>query len=318
MIRKSRVTTWGIVLGVAMATLVYGQHCTNKALVPATCTTPARTTQGNRNQACCTPPPCSSPPVPQRQFPPTPEAQTPPAAPAGVYVAPPQSGVVRGPQRGYESGTISVTLPELTLSLPRLRFHGASHFLRNGHMEIDAANAPFVPHPFAQQTAMQPNAPAPSSSPQPENAPDETPEPDRAPNPSKTPSQCAEKASDQGSSCNADLQRRLDNLERHMAKQCDALEQCLNQIKQQQRMNPPHPECIETPPSRLPPPREKSPMNSYRPRLETPPQGRPTMQVLPPTEGEVNQAAYLRPITTDSHAKPSIRRLPPLEDVLER
>ena len=79
----------------------------------------------------------------------------------GMYVAPTQSGIYEGGRRGLELGGVSVTLPEITLGMPRLRFDGISRSLRGPQMRLDSAVAPYVANPYyaqalAAQQAVQP------------------------------------------------------------------------------------------------------------------------------------------------------------------
>ena len=88
---------------------------------------------------------------------PTPRAGVPGIAP-GVFVAPPQSGVIEGPSRGFEIGNISLTLPEISLGLPRLRCEGIKRLSRDTRMMTDRAASPYVANPYyatayAQQQA---------------------------------------------------------------------------------------------------------------------------------------------------------------------
>ncbi len=73
----------------------------------------------------------------------------PPGGPPTAFVAPPPTGTVEGPSTGWDLGGVSLTFPELTLKLPRLRFQGASRLRQHSRMHLDSAIAP-----MAQQTGM--------------------------------------------------------------------------------------------------------------------------------------------------------------------
>ncbi|MCH5375603.1 MAG: hypothetical protein JJ992_16655, partial [Planctomycetes bacterium] len=94
-------------------------------------------------------PPCYAPSKEgePREAQPTESRAAEPSIAPGVFVAPPQSGVVEGPSRGFEIGNVSLTLPEITLGLPRLRWEGIKHFSRDARMMTDRAAAPYVANP---------------------------------------------------------------------------------------------------------------------------------------------------------------------------
>ena len=100
---------------------------------------------------CQTPTPCPRPhPLPQAPVSP---------APQGVFVQPPATGTVRGPveQSGLEGA--SITLPELTLRLPSVRFPGFSRYRSNARMEVEG-HAPYMQAPAAPAAAPVMAAPA--------------------------------------------------------------------------------------------------------------------------------------------------------------
>lgn len=78
-----------------------------------------------------------------------PDKDQPRSGPPGAYAAPPPTGVVEGPSQGIEFGGISLTFPELTIGIPRLRLHGVKQFRRDSSMHLDSARAPYVATPYA-------------------------------------------------------------------------------------------------------------------------------------------------------------------------
>ena len=91
-------------------------------------------------------PPCE-PDQPKDAVPDQPRSAVPGVAP-GVFVAPPQSGVVEGPSRGFEIGNVSLTLPEISLGLPRLRWEGVKRLSRDARLMTDRAAAPYAANPY--------------------------------------------------------------------------------------------------------------------------------------------------------------------------
>ena len=185
------------------------------------------------NQCGCRSTPCQPPAVPRgaptsRDA--TPRDAAPPANP-GVYVAPPQTGEIVGPRQGLEMGGMSITLPEMSISLPKFRFQGISRFARSGHMRMDSGIAPLVPHPFgaAQQTVATQQDTQRSAEPEEEEETTksrdaETPTP---PNPRNAPT-CAK----------SDLDKRIDRLERCVEMQCEALQACIEKLNKAETVQP--------------------------------------------------------------------------------
>lgn len=106
-------------------------------------------------QPPCAPPVCDQPPPegpPRLGEPENPEL--PPIAP-GAYAAPPRSGTTVGPQRGGELGGLRIRFPEFSIGLPRLEWTSSSHFVRDSHMRLDQATAPFVPNPHYETAVLQ-------------------------------------------------------------------------------------------------------------------------------------------------------------------
>lgn len=206
-----------------------------------------------------------------------------------------------------ELGGVSLTFPELTIGLPRLRFQRASHFMRNGHMELDAAQAPFVAYPQMAVTQNIPAAPgapgAPNTPAQPPASPtpkDSPKEPVQAPIPADAPV-----PPDPGQDCtsgaaafDAHFNQRMSSLEQQVQLQNQMLQRCLQRLERQVSVEPPVPEEIS--PQRLPTP---APANARVPNVR--------MLPLPRDErSAVDRAAFLAPVETFPS---TVQRLPPVE-----
>ena len=99
-------------------------------------------------------PPCNQPPcsVPREGFP----DEEIPGVPREGFVTPPATGVIEGPSRGVEWGGIGITLPEVRLSTPKLRFSGLTRLHQKARMRTDEAIAPLMQNPqYAQALAMR-------------------------------------------------------------------------------------------------------------------------------------------------------------------
>jgi hypothetical protein len=140
---------------------------------------------------------------------------------------------VEGAQRGVELGGVSITFPELTIGLPKLRFTGCSAFQRNGRMQLDGGVAPFVENPYAAyQMAMQQRAAE-------EIEEDDTTPRDAEENGKKTPrdatQQCTQPTRTATEQANCD---RLNRLEECIRQQNETILHCIQQIKAQQAPPP--------------------------------------------------------------------------------
>lgn len=69
--------------------------------------------------------------------------------PNGMFMSPPPVGTVEGARRGFELPTLSMTLPEMTLSMPRIRFRGLSRLSQEARMHTEGGIAPFFHAPTA-------------------------------------------------------------------------------------------------------------------------------------------------------------------------
>lgn len=282
----------------------WGENCTAPGWAPPSCTTPAAAPQRNVPQRPC-PEPCETiccqPCGPSRPRGANRGAEQTPSAARGAYVAPPPSGIVQGPRGGTDLGTMSITFPELTIGLPRLRLHGRSQFQRQGHMELDSSRAAFVEYPVvAQQTVEQPPTRARNASP-----PDQDTPPDNTPRGGKRtgePHSCTSQAPEDG------MDARIKRLERCVALQCEALDKCMEQLKANgERGHGVPPDQNNGPPPIPHPDRAEE--------LPTPIR-RQSMRMLPPTDPpipvpEVDRATYLRPV--DAVQVNITQRLPPVE-----
>lgn len=65
--------------------------------------------------------------------------------PPGGFFTPPPTGVVQGATRGVELPGVSVTFPELTVSMPKIRLRGMSRTRQDARMHMEGGVAPFVP-----------------------------------------------------------------------------------------------------------------------------------------------------------------------------
>jgi hypothetical protein len=263
----------------------YGPQCTTAA---PNCTQPIG--NGPQCDRPCQPPcqpPCppSGPPrraIPREGF----EQPRDAVGPTGNYVAPPASGTIEGPQRGYEVGTMAITFPELTISLPRIRFGGCSHFLRNSRMHLDSAVAPYVENPYAAYQAGLTQQPAVDRGAEED---ERDAEPRKAVPREATGPECTD---------SADLHNRLDRLERSLEQQLDAMNRCMRDLKQIQQQSP-----HQAP--------QKSP---YQSPYQAPQQSPIVEPLVPPQPSpaayQVGPAAYLQPVPM----APTLRRLPPVSE----
>jgi hypothetical protein len=288
--------------------------CTTPAGVPS-CTSPVG---GGGGRSCGRPncPHCCQPPCcpPRPGVPRDAERDQPRDAvgpPPGNYVAPPPTGTVEGPQRGVELGGLSITFPELTLGLPKLRFTHCSAFQRNGRMHLEGGVAPFVENPYAAyQMAMQ------------QRAAEETEEGDETPrdaeeNGKTTPrdatQHCTQPTRTATDQANCD---RLDRLEECIRQQNEAILRCIQQIKSQQ--------SPVTPPMPMPPPEEvPAPM----PHQQVPQKvGKLYPHWSAPPPALIRPAEYLEPVIVEPRivaprivepriVEPRTQRLPPISEV---
>ncbi len=179
-------------------------------------------------QPCYPPcyPPCE-PDQPKDARPDQPRAAAPGIAP-GVFVSPPQSGVVEGPSRGFEIGNISLTLPELKLGLPRLRWEGVKHLSRDARMMTDRAAAPYVGNPYYASAMAQSQSRAASRGAQPN-------EEDGSKKSAKKKDRGAKKQAEKGDTakgaCQADLELRLQRLEGCFEMQVQTLQSCVEELR---------------------------------------------------------------------------------------
>ena len=148
----------------------------------------------------------------------------------GVFVAPPQSGVIEGPSRGFEIGNISLTLPEISLGLPRLRCEGIKRLSRDTRMITDRAASPYVANPYYATAYAQQQAQASTRS-------ADVAEDDDTKVTKGGPPASGSVQKDGGSQCNtkgalpADLEARVRHLEGCFEQQVKALQACVEELK---------------------------------------------------------------------------------------
>lgn len=217
-----------------------------------------------------------------------------------------------GPERGVDLGGLSLIFPECKISLPRLRFTRFSHFLREGHMELDSARAPYVENPYLAQAALlqrqaqeqqqtpREAEPTPRDADQnPQQAPREAqPNPQQAP-PSKyaPPYQHA----GQGQGFDRGSEERLDRIERALEMQMQAMNECMKQLQHMRQMQSqaqyePLPVPAQGPKQAIPRPKVPPDYGQLRP-----------LPSIEPNGSGVAKASYLRPTAEPSLAAPPIR-----------
>jgi hypothetical protein len=178
-------------------------------------------------------PPCE-PDQPRDAVPDQPRDAVPGIAP-GVFAAPPQSGIVEGPSQGFELGNVAITLPELTLGLPRLRWEGVKRLSRDARLITDRSAAPYVANPYyaaamaqwhsqvsATRDAARIDQFRPRDAEQDKDA--ETTR-DAVPKPCEGPV-------DRGATP-AEIEQRLQCLESALQQQMEALQQCIEELRSQ-------------------------------------------------------------------------------------
>lgn len=178
-------------------------------------------------------PPCE-PDQPKDAVPDQPRSAVPGVAP-GAFVAPPQSGVVEGPSRGFEIGNVSLTLPEISLGLPRLRWEGVKRLSRDARLMTDRAAAPYAANPYyaAALAEMQAREAARDASKTTDDA-DRSAEKDAQTQKDRGAEQksCGQEPATKGAS-SADVEQRLECLESSVRQQMEALQECLQELKTQ-------------------------------------------------------------------------------------
>lgn len=230
---------WLVVLGVCLpqSATVYGEALNQPMMVSEPRCAAEQTCavhQCNREQCGCRAEPNCNPPGRPRGGEggePTPRGAEGPGVSPGVYVAPPQTGETVSPTRGLELGGMSLTLPEMTFNMPKLKFRGITRFVRNGHMRLDSGNAPWVANPMAAMGTQaglvgQPGATGRGGDPN-DSTPRDAPNPP-APVPRDghpTPNTCPP-----APSCKAQADARMDKLERCVEEQCKVLQVCINRL----------------------------------------------------------------------------------------
>jgi hypothetical protein len=110
---------------------------------------------------------------------------------------------------------MSIILPECTLSLPRLRFHGVKQFTRDARMHLDSASAPSVPNPYYAAALAQLQGAGQRRGAEPEEDGDKGAKKAAEP-------ECTDKA--QKAAIPSDLDDRLKRLE-------ECFEKCVDQLK---------------------------------------------------------------------------------------
>ena len=187
------------------------------------------------------------PPICQHRFPPCEPSQPRDAVPdqprdavpgitPGVFAAPPQSGIVEGPSQGFELGNVSVTLPEITLALPRLRWEGVKRLSRDARLMTDRSAAPYVANPYYAAAMAQWHSQASTTRDavrteefRPRDAEKDK---DAETTREAVPKTCESEAVDRGATP-AEIEQRLQCLENAFQQQMEALQQCIEELKTQ-------------------------------------------------------------------------------------
>ncbi len=171
-------------------------------------------------------PPCHPPCEPDQPKDAVPEPNQPrsavPGVAPGAFVTPPQSGVIEGPSRGFEIGNVSLTLPELRLGLPRLRWEGGKRLSRDARMMTDKGAAPYVSNPYYATAVAQSQTRSASRDATRGAKPDDDADDKDAKKDDSTTQKDAAKAP-----CQADLELRLQRLENCF----DQLNSCIDELK---------------------------------------------------------------------------------------
>jgi hypothetical protein len=230
--------------------------------------------------------------------------------------------MIEGPRTGVELGGMSITLPEMTLGLPKIRIHHHMRLFQQGQMRLAEATAPYVENPYyAYQASMLQAAGAQAASPS--RGAEQTDEEvsreaeQQAPRDAEelpTPRTAEERSC--LTSRDAALDQRLDRLERCLELQCKALNQCI------QHMNQTHGAPYQAPPMQAPPPPKvqmkplpPSAPQAGRKAMPSPPQppadefGRLRPSRMSTPIREIDQASYKQLLPTPP---PDLQRLPPI------
>jgi len=173
-------------------------------------------------------PPCEAE-QPKEAQPTEPRAAVPGIAP-GVFVAPPQTGVIEGPSHGFEIGNMSLTLPEITLGLPRLRWEGARRFSRDARMMTDRAAAPYVANPYYAAAAAAAADRQAQETPREAKPSEGEKHRDARREPGSVQKTYGDPDGQKGTSA-ADLQARLEYLEACLQQQMEILRSCAEELK---------------------------------------------------------------------------------------
>jgi hypothetical protein len=172
-------------------------------------------------QQCGCDAPCRPPVVPREAAPPEEQPEI-PGVPRQAFAVPQAGGEVEAPSRSVEWGGLTLTFPELSIGLPRLRFHGLTQTHRAASLRTDSMRAPLVDNPYYQQALLARAAAAPDTQTR-ESQRDEELEP---PKPTtRSAEQCSQSAVSRGGS--AELLERLRRLESEIRQ----LQQCLGDLE---------------------------------------------------------------------------------------
>jgi hypothetical protein len=229
----------------------------------------------------------------------------------GVFVAPPQAGEIEGPSRGFELPGLSISLPEMTLSLPRIRLHGGKRYSRHRRMIMDRQAAPYVSNPhYATSYAAQRMALAQREVVQRDRAA----EPEEDEQPREAEPTCRAYGGRAASPRDAEVEQRLQHLERCFQQQMEAFKSCVDELKslrsqQPALLCPPHPPQASTELPRH--------LNARQTVHTVPPYGTEEGRLAPVRPAHfrtISPASYHSPAPRASHGgHGALYRLPPVE-----
>jgi hypothetical protein len=259
-------------------------------------------------------PPCE-PDQPKDAVPDQPRAAVPGIAP-GVFVAPPQAGVVEGPSRGFEIGNVSLTLPEITLGLPRLRWEGVKRLSRDARLMTDRAAAPYAANPYYAAAMAELQAR--------ESARDAVKATDDSDRSAKKDAQPEKDRGAEQKSCGGepgsrggaptDVEQRLQSLENAVRLQMETLQDCIEDLKTQRSGAGGYPRAPVIVPVPAPCDAGKGAAD-VRIHPDRFPPAAPGTAFAP----DVRPASYQVLMPVETTAPPdSLRRLPPVTQVPDR
>lgn len=270
------------------------------------------------SQQCGCDVPCKKPCPPDtpRSGPPEEEDQ-PRSGPPGTFAAPPPTGVIESPSRGIELGGVSLTFPELTIGIPRLRFHGISHFHRDANMRLDSARAPYVAAPYGASMGFAGGQDrraddAPRSQDQPRSDKVDTPRCQQPPPvPRSSDCNCSKDLAANPAQNRDDLEAQVRDLRKKLAEQTLEVQNSMTALENLTRRasalrEPPVPVVTETDPAGPPQPQVDDGARAFQ------------LRPLPATEQElavpaISRTSFHRPVTPAPPQAVRLIRLPPVE-----